>query len=165
MVICSLLSVLFLAFICDIQNTMGHRLPRNLKNVAYGKFARQSSTYHHIPASYAVNGVFTDFTHTKLEKNPWIRIDLGRNYTVHEVEVFNRRDCCPERLHDVDIRVGNDLHAMHLCGHFTGPSTRGGERIAVFCPYNTFGRYVEIQIVEGWNNYLSVAEVIVWGRL
>ncbi|XP_061195569.1 fucolectin-like [Saccostrea echinata] len=101
-----------------------------------------------------------------LKKNPWIRIDLGREYTVHEVELFNRKDCCAELLHDIDISVGTDLHAMNFCGHFAGPSTRGGERIAVFCPYHTSrsGRYVQIQSVEGWGNYLSVAEVKVWGH-
>ncbi|XP_061186475.1 fucolectin-like [Saccostrea echinata] len=161
--ICYWLFILFLAYNSKIEYTMGHNV---LTNVAYGKSVRQSTDFRwgSVPDN-AVNGIFTDFTHTDLEKNPWIRIDLGRNYTIHEVEVFGRRGCCVERLHDVDIRVGNDLHDMHLCGHFTGSCTRSGERIAVFCPFNTFGRYVKIQIMEGWNNYLSVAEVLVWGRL
>ncbi|XP_062595648.1 fucolectin-1-like [Saccostrea cucullata] len=165
MINCYRLFIIFLAFNSEIKYSIGHNV---LQNVAYGKSASQSTdpSWGSTPlAGNAVNGVFTDFTHTDLEKNPWIRINLGRNYTVHEVEVFGRKDCCFQRLHDVDIRVGNDLHDMHLCGHFTGSCSRSGERIAVFCPFNTFGRYVQIQIVEGWNNYLSVAEVIVWGRL
>ncbi|XP_062599430.1 fucolectin-like [Saccostrea cucullata] len=159
----SLLFVLVLSFDFEIKNTLGHNV---FENVAYGKYASQSTELvgGQFVASKAVNGVFNDFTHTDLEKNPWIRIDLGRNYTVHEVEVFGRKDCCVERLHDLDIKVGNDLHEMHLCGHFSGSCTRAGERITVFCPFNTAGRYVEIRIVEGWNNILSVAEVLVWGH-
>ena len=36
--------------------------------------------------------------------------------------------------------------------------------MAVFCPTPTVGRYVQVQIVKGDSNYLSPAEVIVWGR-
>lgn len=38
-----------------------------------------------------------------------------------------------------------------------------GQRIAVFCPSNTTGRYVQIQIVAGNSNYMSPAEILVWG--
>ena len=50
-----------------------------------------------------------------------------------------------------------------MCGHVSG-YTRVGGRMAVFCPTPTVGRYVQVQIVKGDSNYLSPAEVIVWGR-
>ena len=37
-------------------------------------------------------------------------------------------------------------------------------RMAVFRPTPTFGRYVQVQIVKGESNYMSPAEVLVWGR-
>lgn len=52
---------------------------------------------------------------------------------------------------------------MQGCGHYTGPTTAMGQRIAVFCPQDTIGRIVQIQIVKGNSNYLSAAEVLVWG--
>lgn len=66
------------------------------------------------------------------------------------------------QLHDVDIRVGETIHNMEFCGHFTGHASTG-QRIAVFCPSNTTGRYVQLQIVAGNSNYMSPAEILVWG--
>lgn len=37
------------------------------------------------------------------------------------------------QLHDVDMRVGETIHNMEFCGHFTGHASTG-QRIAVFCP-------------------------------
>ena len=67
------------------------------------------------------------------------------------------------QLHDVDVKVGKRTHRMRLCGHITG-YTRTGGRMAVWCPNHTVGRYVQIQIVKGVSNYLSPAEVVVWGK-
>lgn len=64
--------------------------------------------------------------------------------------------------HDVAIRVGETIHNMEFCGHFTGHASTG-QRIAVFCPSNTTGRYVQLQIVAGNSNFMSPAEVLVWG--
>ncbi|XP_062580859.1 uncharacterized protein LOC134242755 [Saccostrea cucullata] len=159
----SILLSLFIFFTCIMKFAVGHN---DLRNVAYGKPAYQSSEYHtrEFPASKAVNGLLTDYSHTDIEKTPWLRIDLGRNYTIHEIEVFARKYCCAGQLHDFDVRVGKSIYDMDLCGHFTG-STNVGQRIGIWCPSNTVGRYVQLQIVMGWTNVLSPAEVLVWGRL
>ncbi|XP_062620994.1 fucolectin-like [Saccostrea cucullata] len=143
-----------------------HHHGNHFRNVAYGKQAVQSSNYdsRKWPASNAVNGLLTDFAHTKTERFPWLRIDLGKNYKVHEVEVFTRPDCCGGRLHDVDVRVGKTPYVMHFCGHFSGP-TKVGQRFSVWCPSGTSGRYVQIQNVGGSPNKLDPAEVVVWGHL
>uniref|UniRef100_A0A8W8M0C3 Fucolectin tachylectin-4 pentraxin-1 domain-containing protein n=2 Tax=Magallana TaxID=2171616 RepID=A0A8W8M0C3_MAGGI len=116
------------------------------------------------PSSNAVNGLLFDFAHTLGEKSPWLRIDLEAQHVIHEVEVFARSDCCGNQLHDFDIKVGENIQDMHFCGHFTGHAFKG-QRIATFCPHNTVGRYVELQIVNGNFNYLTPAEVLVWGVL
>ena len=67
------------------------------------------------------------------------------------------------QLHDIDVKIGKSKHTMHLCGHVSG-CTRVGGRMAVFCPTPTVGRYVQIQIVKGASNYMSPAEVVVWGE-
>ena len=44
-------------------------------------------------------------THTRLENNPWWRVDLGRVEPVAEVNIVNRARL-PERLDGAEIRVG-----------------------------------------------------------
>lgn len=66
------------------------------------------------------------------------------------------------QIHDLDVGVGSGPRNMELCGHFTGHASNG-QRIAFWCPSNTKGRYVKLQIMAGNSNYLSPAEVLVWG--
>lgn len=66
------------------------------------------------------------------------------------------------QLHDVDITVGENIHDMLFCGHFTGHASTS-QRITAFCPHKTEGRYVQVKIVSGNLNYLAPAEVLVWG--
>uniref|UniRef100_K1QL50 Zinc finger MYM-type protein 3 n=1 Tax=Magallana gigas TaxID=29159 RepID=K1QL50_MAGGI len=100
-------------------------------NVAYSKPVTLSSEHGFFPGKNAVNGLLSDFTHTGTEKLPWLRIDLGAQHIVHEIEVFARSDCCGNQLQDFDITVGENIHDMHFCGHFTGHASTG-QRIAVW---------------------------------
>ena len=45
-------------------------------------------------------------THTKDEKQPWWRVDLGNVELVNNVYIVNRGDCCGDRLRQFEIRVG-----------------------------------------------------------
>ena len=49
---------------------------------------------------------FTKCTHTKPERDPWWRVDLGRVEPVAKVNILNRGDCCGDRLNGAEIRVG-----------------------------------------------------------
>ncbi|XP_062570122.1 uncharacterized protein LOC134232192 [Saccostrea cucullata] len=156
----SVLLVLCLLRIGDVA--LGHN---DLRNVAYGKSVILSSNYHSsgYSGSKVVNGLLTDLSHTAAEKTPYLVIDLGKDYVIHEIEVFARK-CCVHQLHDFDVKVGQNTHTMHLCGHYTGYA-KLGERIAMWCPADTVGRYVKIQITSGVSNVLTPAEVLVWGHL
>lgn len=68
----------------------------NLTNVAYMKKVTLSSYYSEsqYPGSNAVNGKFNDLTASDWEVSPWLRIDLGQSFKIHEIEVFARTDCC-----------------------------------------------------------------------
>lgn len=66
-----------------------------------------------------------------------------------------------DRLHDFEFKVGSSPDHMRSCGRYTG-STKLGQRIAVFCPANTLGQFVQLQIVEGEKNKMTPAEVLVW---
>ncbi|MBD0836064.1 galactose-binding domain-containing protein [Aestuariibaculum suncheonense] len=73
-------------------------------NVALNKVATQSSTNGSSEASRAVDGNTNgdinnaSVTHTQSSSQPWWEVDLGANYDVESVMVYNRTDCCGERL-------------------------------------------------------------------
>lgn len=86
-------SLLVAALICVVHVNVisGHAV---YTNVAYSRPVALSSNYPYgsFPGSNAVNGLLSDLAHTSLEKSPWLRIDLGARFLIHEIEVFARSD-------------------------------------------------------------------------
>ena len=82
------------------------------ENLAYQKDTAQSSIGADGFSGRAVDGDSnTNFNggscaHTRGEKQPWWRVDLGNVELVNEVYVVNRGDCCGDRLNPFEIRVG-----------------------------------------------------------
>ena len=83
-------TVYMLAFFNQIQSSKGY--DQQLQNVAYSKTVTLSSQYPDwgYEGWKAVNGIFSDLAHTGKERFPWLRIDLGANFFIHEIEVFIR---------------------------------------------------------------------------
>ena len=147
-------------------------------NLASGKTATQSSTLSGFGPAGAPNAVdgntdgnffHNSVSHTNLDANPWWQVDLGASATVTSVTVWNRTDCCGNRLSDYWVFVSNtpflatdtpttlQARAGTFSSHqttFPNPSTT----ISVNAP----GRYVRVQI--SGSNYLSLAEVQVFGQ-
>lgn len=134
-------------------------------NIAKGKSASQFSPQN--AAGKAVDG-FTDgnyyngsVTHTNQGPNPWWEVDLGAVYDISTIKLYNRTDCCDNRLNGFTILVSET--------RFTDNS--GGSAFASNVPFDanpirTFlgssrGQYVRIYL----NNpgYLSLAEVEIFG--
>lgn len=62
-----------------------------------GKHTEQSSDYMYknsFPASNAIDGDLSTFSHTSSQTNPFWILDLGTVSTVKMIEVFARTDCC-----------------------------------------------------------------------
>ncbi|XP_051728528.1 uncharacterized protein si:ch73-359m17.2 isoform X7 [Ctenopharyngodon idella] len=100
-------------------------------------------------------------THTNPEFNPWWRVDLGNVYSVSNVTITNRGDCCKERLKGAQIRIGNSLdnngnNNALVATIFTAPN---GTETFSFEPVN--GRYVNI-FLPGNNEILTLCEVEVF---
>jgi F5/8 type C domain len=80
-------------------------------NVAQGKVATQSSTDYGGLAGRAVDGntsgVFSQgsVTSTLSQNNPWWSVDLGQSRFVLSVDIFNRSDCCTERLNGAIVEL------------------------------------------------------------
>ena len=79
------------------------------------KIATQSSTASNAKASRATDGnTDTTFsknscTATKQEESPWWSVDLDRKLAVKSVTVFNRGDCCGDRLNGFEVKVGDEI--------------------------------------------------------
>lgn len=107
--------LVLLTFVCVFHgNLVFSNSNDELTNVAYSKSVRLSSfasRWHN--GFYAVNGMFSDYIHTLEEKSPWLKIDLGARYQIHEIEVFARSDCCGKfliyKMHTVDRGILKSL--------------------------------------------------------
>ena len=147
-------------------------------NLALGKTASQSSTLGGFGAITAASsaidgntdGNFYDgsVSHTSLDSNAWWQVDLGAPASIGSIAIWNRTDCCGDRLNDYWVFVSNtpflptdtpatlQNRAGTLSSHqisYPNPSST----IAV----NGQGRYVRVQL--SGSNYLSLAEVQVFG--
>ena len=83
-------------------------------NVAQGKPATQIETSNDAPAARAVDGridgVFNggSVTHTPELNNAWWEVDLGDSGTIDQLTVWNRTDCCGERLDEFTLLLLDD---------------------------------------------------------
>lgn len=88
------------------------------QNVARAGTATQSSVDYNSPAAKAIdgnhNGSFASCSCTKSEKDAWWEIDLGRELPISSVAVWNRTDCCPERLDRISIQILDDRRKQRL---------------------------------------------------
>ena len=96
--------IINLAEVQVIQTGDGQPLQRNGN-------AQQSSTHFTALASRASDGdtsqVFKDgsVSHTQLEDNPFWLVDLGGVKDIGRIRIFNRKDCCGERMEGAVVEV------------------------------------------------------------
>ncbi|XP_073227861.1 uncharacterized protein [Porites lutea] len=140
------------------------------ENLAYQKDTNQSSIGFHAASSKAVDGCSNtnwnggSCAHTRHEKQPWWRVDLGKVELVNEVYVVNRGDCCGDRLNPFEIRVGvnssNGGITNPKCGD--GYSVPQGQGASFFCRPSLYGRYVTIRRHDERTEPLNFCEVEVY---
>lgn len=144
-----------------------------MRNLALKKPARQSSTDYGGAASRAVDGnregnyFAGSVSHTANTPNEWWEVDLGGQKQISQIKLWNRTDCCGERLSNFYVLVsphpfrGSDLQSALNDGsiwHYHHAGVAGRETTI---PVNGSGRYVRIQLAG--QNWLSLAEVEVMG--
>jgi hypothetical protein len=144
-------------------------------NWALGRPTTQSSTGFGGLSSRAVDGNtdgnFFDnsVSHTNLDSYPYWQVDLGASRFIDEVEIWNRTDCCSDRLHDFFVFFKDTPFVA------TNPSDLVNEDGVTWkanfgVPTNPLhmtgvhrkARFVRIAL--GSAGYLSLAEVRVWGQ-
>lgn len=130
-------------------------------NVALTGTATQSSTGYDGPAHLAIDGN-TDgvhwlgsVSHTQYDAQAWWQVALAADAAVAQVVVWNRTDCCAERLSDYTVSLWNDgalVASQFFAG--TSPVSHGF----------TFGDLVAdtVRVQLSGTNHLSLAEVQVF---
>ncbi|KRV47874.1 glycoside hydrolase [Wenjunlia vitaminophila] len=144
-----------------------------LRNLVFGASSTQSSTDYNGAAARAADGNrYGDFTggsvtHTSQEAEPYWQTDLGASKRLDKVVVWNRTDCCVDRLSNFwviasdtpitarsleEARTRRGVTATRVAA-LSGPS--------VEVAFDRSARYLRIQL-EG-TDYLSLAEVEAFG--
>jgi hypothetical protein len=138
-----------------------------------GRTDSSSNSYFdgHIQGSFSSGFV----THTNQDNQPFWLVDLGSVHTITEVDVFNRTDCCANRLREWSVSVSNDgtnfsqiFHDSRASG--AGRLTKMNSGTVGFNGSNAgttnigpwTGRFVRVQINRN-AEWLHLGEVQVWG--
>ena len=171
----TLFLVLILGFALRLEvfpNGFLKRVP--VFNLAMGKTATQSSTLSDYATTGPAGAVDSDtdgnffhgsVTHTKVDSNAWWQVDLGSSTTVNTIIVWNRTDCCRDRLKDYWVFVSDtgfgatDTPATlrDRAGTFSTHETSAPSPFVTIRTGGVRGRYVRVQLAG--KGYLSLSEV------
>ncbi len=104
--------------------------------------------------------------------NEWMQIDLGANRNIDEVLIWNRTNCCSERLSNVYVLVADtpfpsdtDLNTALANADFTYQLGNTSQEALLTISVQQPGRYVRLQKSGNNNgdNYLNILELQVMG--
>jgi hypothetical protein len=133
-------------------------------NVAQGKVATQSSDYStRYPAGNAVDGSLTNFADTQNSAQPWWQVDTGASYPIDQIAIYNRIDCCADRLADYYVFVSDvPFTSTSLSDTLAQPGVWSAHETAQAGRPTTIdvgrtGRYVRVQLAG--TNELALDEV------
>ncbi|MEM6963112.1 MAG: discoidin domain-containing protein [Bacteroidota bacterium] len=140
-------------------------------NIALAGTATQSSISSGGSASRAIDGITSgvygdnSVTHTSSESNAWWELDLGTVQDIGTIDLWNRTDCCSNRLSDFYVFVSDvpftstDLATtIGQSGVFNYYETGTVSQTESY-PIGRSGRYVRVQLANA--GILSLAEVVV----
>ncbi len=140
-------------------------------NLAKGKVAKQSSTGQpNGLAALAVDGNTSGLwqndnntiSHTGGDAGPWWEVDLGSVSDISEIKIWNRTDCCWDRLQNFYVMVSESpitANSTTANQYMPGPlSFNSAGEASKSLKKTARGRYVRI-FIAGDNNILSLAEV------
>jgi hypothetical protein len=149
----------------------------SLSNIALGKVARQSSIGGG-EAGLAVDGntdgdfVHGSVSHSGRDANAWLEVDLGQVEPIDNVRIWNRTDCCGERLRDYWVFISETPFGVNDTAStlrarpsvWAQINSTPNPRSTIKTP-NVNGRYVRVQLDGTQPNdasFLSLAELEVF---
>jgi parallel beta-helix repeat protein len=138
-------------------------------DVALKKIASQSSVYESAGANRAVDGntdgIFADksVSHTNTGAQRWWQVDLAASYSISNINIWNRTDCCTTRLSNFYVLVSDKpfsstslsttLKQSGVSKYYVSGNAGKTTTLAI----NKTGRYVRVQLTG--STPLSLAEV------
>ncbi|MCP3976661.1 MAG: hypothetical protein GY720_19415 [bacterium] len=138
-------------------------------SVPSGSVATQSSTNSGGSASRAIDNDVSGYwdldsvTHTSSENEAWWQVDMQSIIAVNEVRIWNRTDCCGDRLSDFYLFVSDlpfastDVATTVADSNVTSLFHSGAAPNYLTMAPGVTGRYLRIQLTG--TDYLSLAEV------
>ncbi|WP_194529929.1 Ig-like domain-containing protein [Zobellia roscoffensis] len=144
-------------------------------NVALGGTAVQSSTYGNGKALVAIDGITAgnspwvpNVQHTANEDSAWWELDLGSDYIIEEIKIFNRGGGLESRLNNFYVFVSKrpfssraTLESLKSNGNIEEYYFEGEAGLKEVISLNTDGRYIRIQLSN--SGILNLVEVEVQG--
>ena len=136
--------------------------------VSRGKPTTQTSTFLGLSSELGVDGHYDSFIyqnglfkkncfHTNFENNPSWTVDLKGQHEVNTVVLYNRMDCCSERVVGTVVEVLSDSNqVLYECG-----SAKESKGMYIFSCSKNIGSKIRVKN-PGWK-ILHLCEVDVWG--
>jgi len=147
------------------------------QNLALLRPTSQSSVRHGAVSSRAVDGnTDGDFSHQSCthtdDSEPWLGVDLGATHDISSVVVYNRVDCCSDRLTPLTVVVSDEgfssaidyytLDTYSFCASMSGSASYAN---TLSCAAGARGRYVYLYLPVSKPIALTVCELEVFGTL
>ena len=130
----------------------GDLVNRPNRDIEWGEWFESGGWIHATVPGILSPGNHEYATDTEGVQSAWWEVDLGEEYLIDSIVIWNRTDCCGERLANFYVTVSGSRVA-----HIKNPPNP-----SVTIPLNNKkGRYVRIELAG--KNYLSLAEVQVMG--
>jgi hypothetical protein len=98
-------------------------------------------------------------THTGLDNKAWWQVDLLVTKKIERIQIYNRTDCCMDRLSNFNVIILNENNREVWKQHEVNNPPLS---VLTYSPGGVNGRYVKVQL-DG-SNYLSLGEVKVFGH-
>ncbi|XP_062586231.1 uncharacterized protein LOC134247842 [Saccostrea cucullata] len=141
---------------------------QSVRNAALRKTVTSSSTFPYdsdlYAAVWAVDGKVANEWNARQcfisnnDDHPWIQIDLGGDYFISFVRLYNRQDGLGERLHDLTLWVFRGYYNFTACGFFKGPGLTK-QVVEILCEDSVPRNMVRLQITYGSINNLALCWV------
>jgi hypothetical protein len=143
-------------------------------NLAQGMATEQSSDGYGFTGVQAVDGELSTFSHTgDGDLAPWWSVDLGEDARIDRVDLYNRLDCCAERLYNITVEVLDADGDVVTASDLLNPVSEGqtptspGDLLTAELGDGVIGRQVRVykDAVNGASSseWLSLAEAEVMG--
>jgi hypothetical protein len=101
-------------------------------------------------------------THTFVDSPAWWEVDLGQERSIETVEIWNRTDCCGDRLSNYYVLVSDSPNPQPGDGGVLEFFRVGPAGSPTTITVDGAGRYVRVQLLDP--GVVSLAEVVVMGN-